>query len=157
MNRNLRFLVVAFALSFGVCAPAVTAAAPGPTAPIDELFSAFNTGSGAELYAAYAPDAQIVDEFAPFHWTPPSAAKAFWVEFTATNKEEKLTAIRLTHTPYAFLTYDDAKKTAYVVTTTTFHYKLDGKPGSETGRWTFVVEKTNAGWLIERSTWSRLT
>jgi ketosteroid isomerase-like protein len=140
-----------------MCAPAASATAAGPTAPIESLFSAFNTGSGAELYAAYAPDAQIVDEFEPFHWTPPSAAKAFWAAFTAADKSEKLTAIHLTHAPFAYLTYDDAKKTAYVVTTTTFAFKLDGKPDKETGRWTFVVEKTNTGWLIERSTWSRLT
>jgi hypothetical protein len=157
VNRTLCFVVIAFALSFGTCTPAASAAGAGPTAPIESLFSAFNTGSGAELYAAYAPDAQIVDEFAPFHWTPPSAAKAFWAAFTAADKSEKLTAIHLTHEPFAYLTYDDAKKTAYVVTTTTFAFKLDGKPDKETGRWTFVVEKTNAGWLIERSTWSRLT
>jgi ketosteroid isomerase-like protein len=144
-------------LTFALGTNAIAGAVPDPTAPIDTLFAAFNSGSGAEVYAAYAPDAQIVDEFAPFHWTPPSAAKAFWAEFTATNKDEKLTAIHLTHTPFAFLTYDNAKKTAYVVTTTTFHYELDGKPGSETGRWTFVVEKTGTGWLIERSAWSRLT
>jgi hypothetical protein len=157
VNRNLRAFVIAFALSSEICARAASAAAPGPTTPIEALFSAFNTGSGAEVYAAYAPDAQIVDEFAPFRWTPPSAAKAFWAAFTAADKSEKLTAIHLTHAPFQYLTYDDAKTTAYVVTTTTFAFKLDGKPSKETGRWTFVVAKTSAGWLIERSTWSRLT
>jgi hypothetical protein len=157
VNRTLHFVVIAFALSFGTCAPAASATATGPTAPIESLFSAFNSGSGTELYAAYAPDAQIVDEFAPFHWTPPSAAKAFWAAFTAADKSERLTAIHLTHAPFQYLTYDDAKTTAYVVTTATFAFKLDGKPYTETGQWTFVVAKTSAGWLIERSTWSRLT
>jgi hypothetical protein len=152
-----RSLTAAFALLFAIGTHAASAATPGPTAPIEELFSAFNTYSGAKLSAAYAPDAQIVDEFAPFHWTPPWAAKAFWSAFTADCKSEKLTAIHLTHTPFEYLTYDDAKTTAYVVTTTTFNFKLDGKPDKETGRFTFVVEKTAAGWLIERSTWSRLT
>ncbi len=154
---NLRLLGMFSALTVALGTNAIAGPAPGPTAPIDELFAAFNSGSGAEVYAAYAPDAQIVDEFAPFHWTPPSAAKAFWAAFTAADKSEKLTAIHLAHEPFAYLTYDDAKKTAYVVTTTTFAFKLDGKPCKETGRWTFVVEKTNAGWLIERSTWSRLS
>jgi len=147
-----------FALASAFVAAATTqmcfAGTPAATVPIEKLFSALNSDSGVRLSETYAPDAVIVDEFAPYVWRGPTAGTAFWTSFLAIRKSFKLTKIHATHGPLVFLSYDEAKNTAYLVAPTTITDNSAGKPESETGQWVFVVKNISGTWFIENSSWA---
>jgi ketosteroid isomerase-like protein len=145
---------VALALAFAAGTQACFADATAATEPIEKLFSAFNADDGPRVNQAYAPNAAIVDEFAPFVWHGPAAGTSFWTSFLAFRKGIGLSDIHATHGPLAFLSYDDSKNTAYVVAPTIITCRLAGKFEKETGRWVFVVKKIGGAWLIQNSSWA---
>lgn len=158
MQRTLS--LAAMALCLFLLGATTTRAATDPTpavAPVEALFSAINADDGAKIAATYAPDAIIVDEFAPFRWSGASAGAEFWKSFGVLQKAEGLSEVRVRHGDFKFLAYDDAKASAYVVAPTTIDFTLKGKPGTETGQWAFVLTKTAPGWLISSSAWATVT
>jgi hypothetical protein len=143
--------MVALVLS-SVPAGAAPKYTPAMLAPIDALIAAVNTGNSAGVAATYAPDALIVDEFPPFHWTGPKAGANWFSGYGALMKKMGMAAAHATRgTPISTKAY--GTKT-YLVVPVTLTYTFKGKPEKETGAWAIVLTKSGKTWLISTSAWA---
>jgi hypothetical protein len=125
-------------------------------APINALVQSLNTGDNG-FKTAFAPDAIVVDEFAPFAWRGDDAGGRWLTDFG-----NFLKSVHMTH-PHATLNKVLAEEVkgddAYVVESATFAGNIGDKPFSEQGVWTFVLRKTSSQgpWVIALDTWARVS
>jgi ketosteroid isomerase-like protein len=120
-------------------------------APMQQFADGMNTGDLAKAAAAYTPSADIIDEFAPHHWTSFSDwgrdAAGFFKAGGVTNLHIALSAPSNKEVGADF---------AYAVVPTTLTYLTKGKPTVEKGLFTFSMAKTADGWRITGWAWSTL-
>jgi hypothetical protein len=141
-------------LSCVLLAPAgLRAATPDVTVPIHQFIDGFNSGDTKSAYAAYATgDITIVDEFAPHRWTGPHAAQA-WA--AAYDRHSQATGVSDPSVKYGAPTRTEIEGgVAYVIVPTTYVYKEHGKPMTEEGEMTFVLDLQAGAWKISAWTWS---
>lgn len=125
-------------------------------APINALVQSLNTGDNG-FKTAFATDAIVVDEFAPFAWRGDNAGARWLTDFGIFLK-----SVYITH-PHVTLNKVLAEEVkgddAYVVQSATFAGSIGDKPFSEQGAWTFVLRKTSAQgpWVIALDTWARVS
>ena len=132
---------------------AMRAATADVTTPIRQFIDGFNTGDLKSAYAAYAiGNITIVDEFAPYRWTGPTAPHAWAADF---GKLVKVAGISDPVVKYGAPTRAEfGASAAYVVIPTTYSFKQNGKPMMEEGQMTFVLSSTASGWKIKAWTWT---
>ncbi len=146
-----RFMVAVLACALVV--PAIWAASGDVMAPVRQFIDSFNAGDTKSGFAAYAAGhIQIIDEFAPFHWTGPQAAHA-WAE--GYDKHAKTTGVTDGSVKYGEPTRTEMQgDLAYVVVPTTYLYREHGEPMSESGQMTFVLRSQGGAWKISGWTWT---
>ncbi len=132
---------------------AMRAATGDVTVPIRQFIDGFNTGDVKSAYAAYAKgDILIVDEFAPHRWFGPHAAQDWAADY---DKHAKATGVSEGSVKYGAPTRTEIERDeAYVIIPTVYNYKQSGKPTTEEGQMTFVLQAEAGGWKISSWTWS---
>jgi len=147
--KKMLFTLVGLVL----CAPGARAAANDVVAPVLQFINAFNAGDTKAAFATYASgNILIVDEFAPHAWSGPHAAED-WA--AAYDRHAQATGVTEGKVTYSAATRVEVEgDAAYVVMPTTYLYKEHGKPITEKGQITVVLNRQAGVWKIRGWTWS---
>jgi ketosteroid isomerase-like protein len=127
--------------------------------PADEAVSAarawldaFNAGNMNAFYAGHMASPVIIDEFAPFVWTGPNAAKTWAQGYDADAKARGITDGRVDYA--APIRSDSDGKAAYIVIPTVYRLKQNGRSLSAAGTMTLVMNRVGDAWKIASWTYS---
>lgn len=138
---------------------ASTGANQGPGAavmqPVDALIAATNANDAAAMDRYVTTDAVVVDDFAPYRWTGPHAARQWWTAIDALFRKAGITKFHATASPVT--QYSLSGDAAYVVVPLAVSYTLKGKAARSTGLWTCVVHRSGAAWRVAVAAWGTLT
>jgi ketosteroid isomerase-like protein len=153
MKRQICLLAAIFSM---LAAPAAAKPLPAAVmAPINAMLAATNADKGAQIATYYTPDAVVVDEFAPYVWTGPTAGAQWWAGV------DKQIAAMGTHTIHAAAQpvkhFDVTGDRAYVVVPLIISFAVKGKPGRETGLFTLTLRRSGSTWKIATQTWATAT
>lgn len=113
----------------------------------------FNKNDAKSAAAICSPQMTIVDDFAPHAWQGATACMDWWAALGADNKKNGITEPKVTlgKAWHVSVTGDRA----YAVYPTHYDYKLNGKPVTEQGVWTFAMQKMSDGWHIAGWAWAQ--
>lgn len=156
MNLRLTALGLGLLLALPAAASAATAKpTPAMMKPVRALLQALNTNSAAPAAGAFTANAIIVDEFAPFRWTGPSAASQYMSSFGSMIKAAKLSDV---HGTIGKVTaFDRTGNRAYMVIATDVAATMNGKRSVEHGTWTFTLQSSGSTWQIDSVTWGTVS
>jgi ketosteroid isomerase-like protein len=143
-------LCVATATLFALPVPVQAAPAGDAVSAVTTWLDKFNAGDMNAFYAAHAPGAVIVDEFAPYVWTGKDSPHVWADGFDADAKAHGISEPRMDYA--APIRADSDGKSAYIVVPTIYRIKQNGRSMSAAGTMTFVMSNTAAGWKI--ASWS---
>lgn len=139
--------------------PASAGASRGPgdavLQPVDALIAATNANDAVAMDRYVTGDAVVVDDFAPYRWTGPHAARQWWTAIDALFTKAGITKFHATASPVT--QYSVSGDAAYVVVPLAVRYALKGKAAESTGLWTCVVHRSGAGWRVAVAAWGTLT
>jgi ketosteroid isomerase-like protein len=150
-------------LQLALAGLAVTLLTPRPAAASDQddvmktvhqWVDSLNKGDTKSAIAACAEQTSIVDEFPPHEWHGEGACAKWMTELEAYNHKLGLTnsIVTLRKPRRVDITADRA----YVVAPADFHFKENGRDGTELGAlFTVALQKSQAGWRITGWAWSR--
>jgi ketosteroid isomerase-like protein len=145
-------LCVATAASFALAVPVHAAPADDAVSAVTTWIDKFNAGDMNAFYAAHAPGAVIIDEFAPFMWTGKDAPHIWAQGFDADAKAQHITDPRMDYA--APMRAESDGKSAYILLPTVYHIKQNGRSMSAAGTMSFVMSRTADGWKIASWTYS---
>lgn len=156
----MKFRLAALGLGLLLASGAAAGAAPAtPSAavmkPVHALLTALNSNSVAPAAGAFTPTATIVDEFAPFRWSGPSAARAYLASFDSMRKATKFSNVH--GTLRKVTAYDEGGNRAYLVLAMDVAATQNGKRSVEHGTWTFTLQSTGDTWQIDSVTWGTVS
>jgi len=154
MRNTLACFITVLAASTAA-AQAKTASNADVMVPIHRFLDAFNKGDMKTAASACASPAFIIDEFPPHAWQGANACMDWSKDFEANAKASGITepAVKILKVNSSSV----AGERAYVVTTSSYHWKEKGKPMKESAsKWTFALQRTAAGWRIVGWTWTML-
>jgi hypothetical protein len=156
MNLRLPALLAGFVLAGSLAAPAAPSKpSDAMMQPVRALLTALNTNSAAPARGAFTPNATIVDEFAPFRWTGPSAGSSYLASFGSMLKGAKLSNV---HGTLGKVTaFDQTGNRAYMVIATDVAATMNGKRSVEHGTWAFTLQRSGSTWLIDSVTWGTIS
>jgi ketosteroid isomerase-like protein len=133
--------------------------APVQAAPADDAVSAvrtwidkFNAGDMDAFFAGHAPNAVIVDEFAPYVWAGKDAPHVWAQGFEADARAHSITEPRMDYA--APVRAESDGKSAYIVLPTVYRLKQNGRSMSAAGTMTFVMVHEGPAWKIASWTYS---
>lgn len=121
---------------------------------VHQWVDSLNKGDTSTAIAACAGQTSIVDEFPPYEWHGEGTCAKWADELEAYNRKLGLTnsVVTLRKPRRIDITADRA----YVVASVDFHFKENGKDGSELGALiTVALQKGQAGWRITGWAYSR--
>jgi hypothetical protein len=156
LARLVSFLALAGLLGLAAPAPAAQTPSFDPKiqTTLDLLVRGINGASAAQLSAAYAPDAAIVDDFAPFSWHSPGAAARWLRDFEAFCASNHVTAPHVRGGAPRFVHED--KGLAYAVVPLTYTFEVDGHSQVEHGGFALTLRKLGTKWRISSSAWYKI-
>lgn len=138
---------------------ALAFATPAQAAPADDAVKAvttwldkFNAGDMNAFYSAHAPNAVLVDEFAPYIWAGKDAPMTWAESFGKDTKAHAITDARMDYA--APVRADSDGQGAYIILPTTYHIKQGGKPMSAKGSMTFAMTHADGSWKIASWTYT---
>ncbi len=146
-------VAAAIATSLGSAGQALAADDSGIMKPVNGFIDA--TGKAADINRAasyWTANQSMVDEFAPYHWTGPTAVRAWWAGFLADSKKSGATDAVVTSTAAPHIVQTPSH--AYVVQPARVTLKVKGHPVREDGLLTFALDRTKAGWKIASCAWA---
>ena len=146
----MRTMTVA-ALAACLVATGVSAAPKSEAVAVATGF--FTATDFAVAVKSCAPDAIVIDDFAPHVWSGKDACGAWLAAFGEHSKKDGMTPGPLTvGKPYrATVTGSDA----YVTLPATFNYTRDGKAMVNKATATVALHKGKTGWLITGWSWGQ--
>ena len=111
----------------------------------------YNSNFAATLCA---PQTVIVDDFPPHVWQGADACSNWSSDLDVYNKKRGITFVSIVALgkPWHVTVTGDR---AYAVYPTHYFYKLNRKPVTEQGVWTFALQKLAEGWRITGWTWAQ--
>jgi ketosteroid isomerase-like protein len=151
-------MIARFPAAAALTASVLLAASPALSAtsdvlaPIHAFADGLSKGDMAAAAGAYAPEATILDEFSPYHWSGAHAFQDWGADFgvfagkTGTT-DPKLTVKAPTRT-------DVEGDHAYVVAPAVFAFKDHGRAMAEPGIMTFALQKGADGWKLAGWSWA---
>jgi ketosteroid isomerase-like protein len=145
-------LCIATAMVFALPVPVQAAPAGDAVSAVTAWLDKFNAGDMNAFYAAHAPGAVIVDEFAPYVWAGNDAPHVWAEDFDADAKAHRITEPRMDYA--APIRAESDGKSAYIVLPTVYRIKQDGHSMSAAGTMTFIMSNTVGGWKIASWTYS---
>lgn len=153
--RTIQPFCAALFLTLAATAPAIaqTSQSPAVMATIHQFIDAFNRNDSAAAATTCAPQASIIDDFAPHEWQGPNACRDWWSALAANDRAAGDTWGRVTlGAPWHFSVTGNR---AYVVLPATFVYKEHGKTISQLNSiFTVALRKYDSGWRITGWAWS---
>jgi ketosteroid isomerase-like protein len=123
-------------------------------AVVNQFLDGFNKGDTKTALATCAPQAAIIDEFAPYVWQGATACSDWANDFDADAKKNGITdgVVTLGKPRHVDVVGDRA----YLVTPANYSFKAKGKPMAETGStFTVTLQKLPAGWRITGWAWAK--
>lgn len=139
---------------------AALAATPSPaaddadvTAVVKQYNDAFNTADAKTLAALCAPQAIIIDDFAPHAWQGANACAEWYAALLASDKAAGISSEFVMRGRAWHISVTGER--AYAVYPTRYTYKLNGKPVAERGTWTFALRKLAGQWRIQGWAWAQ--
>lgn len=136
-----------------VAGPAV-AAAPADDAvkAVTTVLDKFNAGDVQAFIDAHAPDAVIIDEFAPYQWSGDGSVKRWLDDYSKDAAARKIEGGRMLYGRQTQGTSFGER--AYVVLPTTYCLTEAGIPKAADGHMTFVMARSGEAWKIASWTYS---
>lgn len=148
----MRTAILALAAAL-ISSPALASDAADVMATVKQYNSDFNKGDTASEVAHCAPNAIIIDDFAPHAWQGANACADWAAALAASDKAGGITNEKVTlGKPWHVAVTGDR---AYAVYSTHYSYKLNGRAVVEQGVWTFALQKLAAGWRIAGWAWAQ--
>lgn len=144
-----------------VAAGSLFAAVPGNASDQTDLVAAvkaydaaFNKGDMKTANAMCAPNAVIIDDFAPHVWQGADACGDWTKAIDASEKAGGVTdGVVTLGKPWRVTVTGDR---GYIVVPTTYTYKQKGKPVVESGAaWTLAFQKIAGSWKITGWAWAQ--
>ena len=146
----MRKLILTLALTAGAVLPA-RAQQADVVAVVNKFIDGFNKGDLAGALATCAPNAAIIDEFAPYAW---HGCDTWANAYDADAKQRGVTDGFVTLGKPRHV--DIVGNNAYVVGSADYAYKEKGKAMQETlSTFTVVLQKSTAGWKIVSWAWAK--
>jgi ketosteroid isomerase-like protein len=140
-----------------IIALAVGVLTAGPAVASDkgDIMAVLKQWNDADIVAACADDASVIDDIPPYEWHGPSACSNWKKDYDAYLQKNGMTdATGTIGKPRQFTITGDH---AYAVLPATFAFTKDGKPVKLTATATFSLHKTAAGWRITGWAWATQT
>ncbi len=137
-----------------LAAPSLASAATDAEAIADTVgkyFAAIDKGAIPAAQAMQTADADIIDEFPPYHWRGTDALAAWFKDFGPFAQAGAISepALKLDPAPRIEVTGERA----YAVYSATFVYKAKGAPARQPGMLTLAMVKSGGAWRIQAWAW----
>ncbi len=113
-------------------------------APISLFIEGFQNRDAAKIAAAHAPSPTIIDEFAPFVWTGPSALLAWGTDLQKYMGGSNV-SVRFDPPRYEMMHGENG----YVILGSIITVKTSSQVYRSAGTFTLALTKTEKGWLIK--------
>jgi ketosteroid isomerase-like protein len=153
---KIKTSALALLVSLLGAAPAFASDKDDALAVVQKYLAAFNTGDRTAAAALCAPDAIVIDDFAPYAWQGPNTCTTWWDALGAYNQAQGIglpSDVKQSGAPWQLSVTGDR---AYIVLPVTYDYTQRGKPVVEAGSiWTLALQKTTSGWLITGWSWAQ--
>jgi ketosteroid isomerase-like protein len=148
MRRTILALAAVLAVT-----PALASDKADVIALVSKYNEDFNKGDIKAMEAMCAPDAFIIDDFAPHAWQGANTCADWVAALFASDKADGITneAVTLGKPWHVSITGDRG----YAVYPTHYSYKRKGKPVTEAGVWTFALQKLAEGWRVKAWAWAQ--
>ena len=141
-------------LALAVTGPAAASDKTDVMAVVNQFLDGFNKGDTKAALATCAPQAAIIDEFAPYVWQGATACSDWAADFDADAKKNGVTEPKVVAGKPRHV--DIVGDRAYVVMPADFKFKLKGKATSEKGStFTLTLQKLAEGWRITGLAWAK--
>jgi len=151
MRNLISALAVAATTASLAAAPAIASDKSDALATVTKWTSDFNKGDTKAFLAACAPNAVIMDAFAPFVWQGPNACSTWSDANDAENKRLEATGgVLTTGKPLHVRVTGDH---AFIVLPAKFADTEKGKPVTQSATWTVTLQKVGTAWSITGSSW----
>jgi hypothetical protein len=146
-TRTLPLVVLAFVCSVAASAQSI------PEAAVRSFMDGFNSGDMAKSAAINSPSGtSIIDEFAPYTWTGPTAFDDWSAAFDADSKARGVTEPKVTLG--APIVKNVTAGQAYLTYPSLYTYKLKGVSMRETGHVAIALRKEASAWKIAGWSWT---
>ena len=145
--------ITAMALALLAATPATASDTSDVVAVINHYNDSFNKNDAKAADALCTSQTIIIDDFAPHAWQGASTCADWWNALAADSKKRGITEPKVTLGKAWHITVTGDR--AYAVYSTPYHYKLNGKPTTEPGVWTFALQKMADGWRIAGWAWAQ--
>ena len=161
----LRALFAGAALAAAATAAAsAQAASPAPVpepllVPVRALAAAFNAAAPYPA-DAFTDDAVVTDEFPPYLWQGPNAARTWWTVLVgdpASERHAKFAAAKQHVEAGAPQFPSIAGDRAFFICPATLQYTAGGKAHVQKGRWQFYLRRQGDAWRIAGHMWDILS
>jgi hypothetical protein len=148
---RLKLRTVALALL--ACAFTPAHAQTTPETAVTTFMDAFNAGDMAKAAAVNsASGTSIIDEFAPYTWSGPTAFADWGAAFGADAKSLGITEPKVTLS--APIVKNLSADHAYLIYPAVYTYKLKGVSMREPAHMAFALRKEDSDWKIAAWTWT---
>ena len=146
-------LVMAAMLSRAPLAAQAQTADPAVLAPIRMLSEGFNANAPAKIAAAHAASPVILDEFAPYAWSGPTAVMGWGADFGKFAAAHGVLGgvVEIKDPTVAEVNGDHA----YVVSPSIITFKTKDGQIKNAGAFTFALVKLADGWKIQSWSYAR--
>ena len=152
---SIKMVAAAAVAASMMAAPVLASGADNALAVVQKYDDAVNANNKAAANAMCAPDAVIIDDFAPYVWQKPIACAVWWDALGAYDTAQGIgepSHVKI-GTPWRNVITGNR---AYIVVPATYAYMRHGKPVVEAGAvWTVTLKKTASGWLITGWAWGQ--
>jgi len=115
-------------------------------APIHAFIDGMNKNDMKTAAAAYTASPVIFDEFAPYHWSGPTAFADWGTDFGKDAAAHAVTGPKLVIGKARRIRIEGDR--AYVVVPADYSFKAKGKTVMEHAQMTYTLDKTSTGWKI---------
>jgi hypothetical protein len=150
-----RAMYASLLLCAAIFSPAIAADSQAPiTATIRGALDALNADDAAKAGTYFTPVSDVVDDFAPYHWSGAGAAAAWWRSVDRVNAAVHITNIHAAMRGVARLRTSGDR--AYAVVPLLITYVNNGKHDQERGLWTLTLRRTGSSWMIETAAYANL-
>jgi hypothetical protein len=142
-----------FAAALLLAVPAYASDKTDVMAAINGFNDALNRNDAKTAGEAHAPQAVIIDEFAPHLWQGASAFKDWLASFGADAKTRGVSAPQMKLYRPLHVLVEEGR--GYAVVPALYSFKLNGKLTHERGLFTFAMQKVDASWKIAGWSWTQ--
>ena len=135
---------VLFACAALIAASAVASDKTDALVPVHQFVDGMNKGDMKAIVAAFADEASIIDDMAPYHWQGKGATDRWVATMDDTMRKSGSADLVMKLGKPSYFQIDGDM--AYTVIPSTFTYKVKGKKISGSNTMTFVLRKGTGGW-----------